>query len=191
MAKGRESEMPPLEVWEGFFEPDGVLKALGWGMLGGDAVEFGCGYGSFTVAAAPRVSGTLYALDIDPLMVRATAERVAHAALGNVLVQERDFVVEGCGRPDESVSFVMLFNILHIDDPMTLLHEAHRVLRSGATAGVIHWRRDIQTPRGPSLEIRPDPAQCRVWAERAGLQCLGTPDLPHAPWHWGMVLQRP
>ena len=91
----------------------------------------------------------------------------AQAAVRNVVVQERDFVTEGCGRPDGSVSLVMLFNILHTEDPMTLLHEAHRVLVPGGIAGVIHWRRDIQTPRGPPLEIRPDPAQCEAWGERA------------------------
>lgn len=191
MGKVRESEMPPLDVWEGFFEPAGVLKALGCGSVPGDVIEFGCGYGSFTLAAARLVSGTVYALDIDPAMVRATTERVAHAGIGNVVVQERDFVTEGCGRPDASAGFVMLFNILHIEDPMTLLQETHRVLRRGGRAGVIHWRKDIQTPRGPSVEIRPDAAQCSLWAERAGLDCLGAPALGHAPWHWGLVLQRP
>ena len=191
MAKGRESDMPSLEVWEAFFDPDSVLKALGCGRLPGDVVDFGCGYGGFTIAAARQVSGTVYALDIDPAMVRATNARVAQAAVRNVVVQERDFVTEGCGRPDGSVSLVMLFNILHTEDPMALLHEAHRVLVPGGTAAVIHWRRDVQTPRGPPLEIRPDSAQCEAWGERAGLRSLGMAHLPRSPWHWGMVLQRP
>jgi hypothetical protein len=25
---------------------------------------------------------------------------------------------------------------------------------------IIHWRSDIETPRGPALEIRPSPEQC-------------------------------
>ena len=191
MAKGRESDMPSLEVWEAFFDPDSVLQALGCGPLPGDVVDFGCGYGGFTIAAARQVSGTVYALDIDPAMVRATNARVAQAAVRNVVVQERDFVTEGCGRPDGSVSLVMLFNILHTEDPMALLHEAHRVLVPGGIAAVIHWRRDVQTPRGPPLEIRPDPAQCAAWGERAGLRCLGMTHLPRSPWHWGMALQRP
>jgi SAM-dependent methyltransferase len=97
--------------------------------------------------AAPGVRHRLR-MDLDPAMVQATNDRVAQASLRNVVVQERDFVTEGCGRPDGSVSFVMLFNILHTEEPMTLLHEAHRVLAPGGIAGVIHWRRDIQTPRG-------------------------------------------
>ena len=181
--------MPPPELWEGFFESDRVLEALGCGGVPGDAVEFGCGYGTFTIAAARRISGVVYASDIDPLMVSATIERAAQAAVRNVVVETRDFVAAGCGRPDVSASFVMLFNILHIENPLRLMREAHRVLRHGGVAGVIHWRHDIETPRGPPLKIRPSPAQCRSWGEKAGLRWLSSPDLP--PWHWGMVLERP
>jgi SAM-dependent methyltransferase len=191
VAKGRESEMPSLELWEGFFDPDGVLEVLGCGVSSGDVVEFGCGYGTFTIAAARRASGTVYASDIDPSMVRATLDRAAQAALRNVIVETRDFVAYGCGRPDHSAAFIMLFNILHIEDPLSLLCEARRVLCVGGTVGLIHWRQDINTPRGPSIEIRPLPAQCRVWAEQAGLRWLRSPDLPNCPWHWGMVLERP
>ena len=190
MAKVRESEMPPRDVWEEFFEPGSILEVLGCGVLAGDVVEFGCGYGTFTIAAARRVSGTVYSSDIDPSMVRATIDRAAQAGVRNIVVETRDFVTDGCGRPDASASFVMLFNILHIEDPIRLLLEARRVLRVGGVAGVIHWRGDIKTPRGPSLEIRPRPAQCRAWAERAGLCWLSSPDLPHSPWHWGMTFER-
>jgi len=75
---------------------------------GGLFVEFGCGYGTFTIAAARRVSGTAYASDIDPSMVRATIDRAAQAAVRNVALETWDFVSDGCGRPDASVSFVML-----------------------------------------------------------------------------------
>jgi len=182
--------MPSLELWEGFFAPDAVLDALGCRVVPGDVIEFGCGYGTFTTAAARRSAGTVYALDIDPVMVRATGERVARAGLHNVVVAERDFVVAGCGRPEASAALVMLFNILHIEDPQSLLREARRVLRAGGIAAVIHWRADIETPRGPSMAIRPRPQQCRAWAEAAGLSWLGAPQLPHAPWHWAMRLAR-
>jgi len=188
--KVRESGMPSRELWEEFFGADEVLEALGCGALPGDVVEFGCGYGTFTTAAARRVSGTVYASDIDPLMVRATIDRAAQTGLRNVVVETRDFVSEGCGRPDGSISFVMLFNILHIEDPISLLREAHRVLHSGGVVGVVHWRQDIETPRGPPPEIRPRPAQCRAWAEKAGLRWLRSPELPNCPWHWGMTLGR-
>lgn len=191
MAKVRESEIPSLELWEGFFDPDAVVRALGCGSAPGDAVEFGCGYGTFTLAAARRISGTLYTFDIDPSMVRTTIERTARAGLSNVIVEVRDFVAAGCGRPDGSAGFAMLFNILHLEDPVKLLREARRVVGVGGLVSAIHWRRDLETPRGPSFEIRPQPARCRAWAEQVGLRWLDSPDLPKSPWHWGMVFERP
>jgi ubiquinone/menaquinone biosynthesis C-methylase UbiE len=153
-------------------------------------VEFGCGYGLFTVPAAKRISGTLYALDIDRRMVEATAVRVAEAGVTNVVTQERDFVAAGCGRPDASVGYAMLFNILHIEEPVALLREAHRTLAPGGRLGVIHWKHDPTTPRGPSMAIRPTQDQCRRWAEEAGLRFLRDEDLCCCSWHWGIVLER-
>jgi SAM-dependent methyltransferase len=140
--------MPPADQWEAFFWPDGILEALGCVRISGDVIEFGCGYGTFTIMAARRVSGIVYATDIDPLMVSATIMRASRAGVRNVVVEHRDFVSEGCGRPDESMGYVMLFNILHIEDPVSLLREAFRVVRVGGIVGVIHWRHDIETPRG-------------------------------------------
>ena len=119
----------------------------------------------FTVPAARAVAGTVYALDIDPQMVAATAARAAQAGLANVVVEQRDFVADGCGRPAGSCGYAMLFNILHVEDPVGLLREALRALAPGGRAGAIHWKHDPGTPRGPSLAIRPRPDQCRAWGE--------------------------
>jgi SAM-dependent methyltransferase len=190
VAKGRDTGMPPKRLWESFFDAGAVLDALGCHEVDGDAVDFGCGYGTFVLAAAPRVSGTVYGLDIDPAMVKATAERASKTAAHNVVVEQRDFVTTGSGRPDGSVGFAMLFNILHVEDPVGLLREAHRILHDQGTAAVIHWRHDVETPRGPPLDIRPRPEQCAGWAQRAGFRSRGVYDLPNSPWHWGMPLER-
>jgi SAM-dependent methyltransferase len=182
--------MPPAEMWERFFDPAGILDAFGCSGLNGDAVEFGCGYGTFTVELAARVSGTVYALDIDQNMVAATAARAKQEAIHNVVIEQRDFVAEGSGLGDGSVTCAALFNILHIEDPVALLQESHRILHDGGIVVVIHWRHDIDTPRGPPMDIRPRPEECRLWAERAGLRFQGVRDLPNSPWHWGLVLAR-
>jgi SAM-dependent methyltransferase len=181
--------MPPAEVWESFFDAARTADAFIGGRVDGDVVEFGCGYGTFTTWVAQRTTGTVYALDIDPLMVAATAARVTREGVTNVFVEQRDFVEDGSGRGAASASFAMLFNILHIEDPLGLLREAHRVLRPGGMLGVTHWKHDARTPRGPSLEIRPRTEQCRAWAEEAGFRWLWSSDLPGSPWHWGMALE--
>lgn len=106
MTKGRDSGMPPVEQWESYFDAAGILESLGCNHLSGDAIEFGCDYGAFTILAAQRLSGTVYALDIDPFMVAATLARVSQADLKNVVVEQRDFLVDGCGRAPRSASFI-------------------------------------------------------------------------------------
>jgi ubiquinone/menaquinone biosynthesis C-methylase UbiE len=189
--KGRESGMPDDSYWETFFNPRCILERMDCVGPCGDVVEFGCGYGTFTVPAAESITGNVFALDIESDMVAATTQRASRAGLANVSAEVRDFVATGCGRADESVGYVMLFNILHIEDPVGLLREAHRVLVPGGCAGVMHWRTDIPTPRGPSMPIRPTAEQCRTWGEAAGLEFVRDESLCCCSWHWGMVMRRP
>jgi SAM-dependent methyltransferase len=188
--KGRDSGMPTVEQWESYFDVAGVLDSFGCRAVIGDAVEFGCGYGTFTIPLAQRINGRVFALDIDPLMVAATAARAREAHLQNTIIEQRDFVTRGCGRESGSTSLALLFNILHIEDPVKLLKETQRVLRIGGQADIIHWIHDARSPRGPPLDIRPKPEQCRAWGEQAGLQWVRDQTLPGSPWHWGMVLEK-
>lgn len=58
--KVRDSGMPHEEMWDGFFEPAKVLATFGLDRGVQDLVEFGCGYGTFTLAVAAIASGTVY-----------------------------------------------------------------------------------------------------------------------------------
>lgn len=189
--KTRESGMPDEELWSTFFKAEEVLERLGLKPACRNVVDFGCGYGTFTIPAARVVQGTVYALDIEPEMVALTATKARAAGLKNVEVRQRDFIANGTGLSDASVDYAMLFNILHAEEPLSLLGEAWRVLARGGILAVTHWNYDPTTPRGPSMAIRPRPEQCRLWAERVGFRLQGPPVIDLPPYHYGMVLVRP
>lgn len=111
-------------------------------------VEVGRGYGTFTLPAATLVHGTVHAYDIEPEMVRTTLARAAGVGVSNVNASVRDLIVEGAVVEADSIGYVMLFNILHHDNPIVILSEALRVLHPGGLVGCVHWNHDPTTPRG-------------------------------------------
>jgi ubiquinone/menaquinone biosynthesis C-methylase UbiE len=187
--KVRDSGMPSEDSWERFFDASAALAALSFPTGKAEVVDFGCGYGTFTTAAASLTTGIVYALDIEPSMIRATTLRAGSLGLTNVRPVERDFVSSGSGLPSESVDYAMLFNILHAEDPLTLLLEAFRILRPHGKVAVMHWIHDRNTPRGPDLSIRPRPEECRKWMQRAGFTLL-VREVPLPPYHYGIVGQK-
>jgi ubiquinone/menaquinone biosynthesis C-methylase UbiE len=134
------------------------------------------------------VSGKIYALDIEPSMVRLVEEKAKELKLNNVVAILCDFISEGSGLSDNSVDYVMLFNILHVEKPVDLLKEAYRILKPGGKVGIIHWNYDPKTPRGPPMDIRPKPEQIRRWADSAGFVFERQLDLK--PYHYAIVLSK-
>ena len=109
--KIRDSGMPDEDTWAGFFDPPTAFHRLGLTASICNVVEFGCGYGTFTVPVAQLVLGTVYALDIEPRMIDHAKARVDAAGLTNVEFIERDFLTDGSGLADGTTDYVMLFNI--------------------------------------------------------------------------------
>lgn len=186
--KIRESGMPEREMWERFFDPRKILAMLGINKKTIDAAEFGCGYGTFTIPAAKIIKGKIYALDLEPDMICITREAAEQQGLNNIQTVLRDFMAKGSGLPDESVDYVMLFNILHLENPDVLLKEAYRILNKDGKLGIIHWNCDPATPRGPSMDIRPKPEQCIQWAKECGFVYSQQYDLK--PYHYGITLRK-
>jgi SAM-dependent methyltransferase len=189
--KVRDSGMPDEEMWSTFFDPHKIFSTFGLNSGVESLVEFGCGYGTFTLAAAEIAKGTVHALDIEGDLVEAVSEKCRQLELNNVVATVRDFVAEGSGLPADSVDAALLFNILHHEEPVALMKEALRVLKPSGRLAVIHWNYDPTTPRGPAMEIRPRPEQCVAWGLSAGFsfQEKETFDLP--PYHYGLLFRKP
>lgn len=190
MSKVQDSGMPEESIWNSFFDPPFILQTLGLEEIHGDVVEFGCGYGTFTLVAAARTTGTVHALDLEPEMVSKVKKKCRCAGITNVQTKLRDFVAEGTGLSAESVAVALLFNILHHNEPVTLLEEARRILVPGGTIAVIHWNHDSTTPRGPDMSIRPRPQQCLEWAIAAGLRHRGEDFFDLPPYHYGLLFRK-
>lgn len=190
--KARESGMPDEDYWETFFDADCIIRNLECAKRGDESVvEFGCGYGTFTLPVAKRTSGIVRAFDIEAELVDLVRRKADDEGLENVQVEMRDFVLDGTGLGDASVDHVMVYNLLHLEEPVRLLKEAYRILRPGGEVSIIHWKHDPSTPRGPSMGIRPRPEQCRAWAEQAGFEWVRDKDFTCCCHHYGLLLRRP
>jgi ubiquinone/menaquinone biosynthesis C-methylase UbiE len=121
-------------------------------------------------------------------MIEVVKRKAKKLNLGNVKAIIRDFLSEGSGLGDASVDYVFLFNILHLEKPEMLLHEAYRILKRDGRVGIIHWNYDSTTPRGPPMAIRPRPEQSRRWAESVGF--VFDQELDLKPYHYGLIMKK-
>ena len=182
----RESGMPEEEYWESLFNVESILDRLGIDGKTRDVAELGCGYGTFTLPVARRISGVIETFDIEQTMVDRTVQRAQEAGLSNMRAEVRDVLAEGFPGEPSTKDACLLFNILHGEEPERLLAHAARGVHPDGHVLVIHWRYDPATPRGPSMEIRPRPEQIIERAQRTEMLRFVTPVLDLPPWHYGL-----
>jgi ubiquinone/menaquinone biosynthesis C-methylase UbiE len=104
---------------------------------GQTVLDFGCGSGHFTIAAARMVgdNGKVYGLDVHPLALEAVKRKAAEEGLSNVRTILSD---RHTGLPDESVDVVLLYRTFHlVKDRQGLLDELHRVLKPDCVLSVV------------------------------------------------------
>ncbi|WP_117233128.1 class I SAM-dependent methyltransferase [Vibrio maerlii] len=187
--KVRDSGMPEESYWASFFDTNkAITRLLPESNLVGDWFEIGCGYGTFSLPAASRIQGHLHSFDIEPEMVKNLTHNIKQQGLTNVTAVSRDVISEGTGFAPSSKQGVMIYNLLHLEYPVALLKEAYRCLEDGGCLSVIHWRSDIPTPRGPSLDIRPTPKQSIEWMKQAGFSKIEPVSIEEScPYHYGIL----
>ena len=187
--KVRDSGMPEENVWNTFFDTNCILTELQINAQVKDLVEMGSGYGTFTIPAAKRISGKLFAFDFEQEMITLLKKKQTEYQIDNIIAEQRDIIDKTTGLKNDYVDYVMLFNILHNESPLIFFNEAYRILKPGGLIGIIHWRSDIETPRGPDLSIRPKPEQILKWADEKKFSVNKKPFVIK-PYHYGLVLSK-
>jgi len=182
-----DSGMPEEAYWNSLFDIPQIVKWLNVADVVDSIAENGCGYGTFTVPIAKKFDGIVHSFYFEPTMIERARKNARMAGIQNVTFHLRDILVQGTGLAAQSMGMVLLFNILHSIDKQMILREASRVLKKSGIAAIIHWRKDIETPRGPSLESRPDQATILDSVDDLDLQFKGNSRILE-PYHWGIQL---
>lgn len=111
-----------------FRPPERILREAGI-RNGMTVLDFGCGPGGFSLAAARLVGpeGRIYAVDNHPLAVKSVQRAASQQGSSNIRTilggSTADF-------PGESVDIILLYDVLHdLHETGLILAELHRVLK--------------------------------------------------------------
>lgn len=184
----RESGMPPEQMWNTFFNPIEILNLMDIKKQIRTLIDIGCGYGTFLLPISEIVSTKVVGIDIDGDMLEVCRDKIKELNMENVdLIQgdiSTDDTVKALEKYKCEIDYITLFNILHCEEPVNLLKNAYEILNNNGRIGIIHWKYE-NTPRGPSMKIRPKPEMIVNWAVKAGFILEKQVELP--PYHYGLV----
>lgn len=190
------TRQPDREWWRELWpDPAGVLGQLGLEACD-TLADVCCGDGHFTVPAAELVApATVYAIDVDGLMLDETEVRAIERGVENVVTVSGDARQLSSLLP-ERVDVVLLANTFHgVEARTAFAEQAFRSLAPGGRFVVVNWHdrpRDETTvlgdPRGPPSELRMTPGETRAVVAPAGFEAVRRVDLP--PYHYGLVFGR-
>jgi len=189
--KYRESGMPDENLWRTFFDPAQILNLMGINEKIKILVDIGCGYGTFLFPASKFVEKVI-GIDIDKRMIEYCSNIIQENKFKNIELIDVDIsqnqtIQEKLSLYSNQIDYITLFNILHCEDPVKLLQSIYNILKHESKIGVIHWKHQ-NTPRGPSMEIRPTPEQIMDWANIVGFTTENEINLP--PYHYGIVFKK-
>ena len=160
-ALARSFDDPKRDAWQ---MPDRVIATLAL-KPGQSIADIGAGTGYFTVrlaksAAAPKV----FAVDIEPSMVKYVGERASKEGLAGVVP-----VQAGADSPNlpEPVDVVLIVDTYHhIGDRVAYFRRLRSSLKPGGRVAIIDFRKD--SPEGPPVEFRFTPEQFKAEMTQSG-----------------------
>lgn len=174
-------EDPERDTWQ---KPDEVVKALAL-PVDAKVADIGAGTGYFAVRLARVVpQGRVYAVDIEPDMVRYLDERAKREGLGHL----RAVLGEpGDAKLPEPVDVALIVDTYHhIGERVAYLRRLGEKLRPGGRVVIIDYR--VESPKGPPRQHKLSPEQVRGELETAGYALAQTHDF--LPDQYFLVFQR-
>ena len=112
-----------------FFRPrKNVVKEAGI-KPGYHVLDFGCGPGGYIypVSKLAGTSGTIYALDVNPMALESVRKIAAQKKINNLVTILSN---NKTGLPDASIDVILLYDVFHhLKNPDDILKELHRVLK--------------------------------------------------------------
>ncbi len=156
---------PKRDAWQ---KPHQVIEALS---LSPDAVvaDLGAGTGYFSVRLARMLSqGTVYAVDVEPQMVKHLAERSKSEKLPNMIAVQAD---PADPRLPGRVDLVLAVDVYHhIESREKYFSNLRNLLVPGGRVAIIDFRRD--SPEGPPKSARVSPSRVKAEMKRAGYELV-------------------
>lgn len=137
--------------------------------------DIGAGSGLFTLPAARISSQKIYALDINPVMLKAIQVKAEAESLKNIALHQ----VEGdvLPVPDSSADLALVATVLHeIPEKAPFIREIHRLLKPDGRLAVIEFHARI-TPFGPPPSERLSQVDVITQLETHGLMLQDKFDL--------------
>lgn len=189
------TSMPDRDWWSALWpDPEGALRQLG---ITPDmsVLDLCCGDGYFTAPLARLVSGQVYALDFDPVMIEQAKEEVLRQG-ASVRKWINADALDVAHHLSATVDCVLMANTFHgVPDQTRLAAVIHKVLRPGGILVIVNWHhlpREQTTvlgqPRGPETKLRMSPEAVSTVVEPAGFVTARVVELP--PYHYGSILIR-
>jgi SAM-dependent methyltransferase len=186
--KYRESGMPQESLWDSFFDVFQAIEKMDISKNTKVLIDIGCGYGTFFLPIAGYINGIAVGIDIDPEMIKICKDKAVSQNIKNIDLIQGDIidqaVLKTLEKYRQKIDYISLFNILHCEEPVELIKIISGILNTGGRIGIIHWKYE-ETPRGPSMEIRPKPENIIEWTSKVGFDLEKQVDLP--PYHYGLV----
>jgi len=141
-----------------FMPPEEVLSALHLspGMTVAD-IGAGTGYFAIPMAKAVQPAGRVYAVDLEPTMLRLLDEKLgAPSAPDNITLVQGDAAQTSL--PDELCDVLLVANVWHeLEDQVEVLRELCRILKPQGRLAILDWRSDVPARAHGAPRTQTDP----------------------------------